>query len=397
MIFTSFAPNIQIDDFWLAVKLSMPWHWPALRTGKAQKQLAITIGNHFNQECFLFDSGRNALHQLLQAYNLPSGSEIIIQGFTCSVVPHAIIRTNLVPVYVDINDQYNINPTDLNAVITPQTKAIIVQHTFGIPADLNAISKIAKEHNLILIEDLAHSLGAKHNNQEVGTFGDSAILSFGSDKVISASRGGALITNNKTVINTLNNQKFATSPFKLVLQNLLQPIFFFLAKPIYSFANLGKIILYTGRKLKLLPTILTNREKKAQGEVPTYTLANVLARQLLHQWQKLPKFIEHRQKIAILYEQTFHQNFPTGTSYLRYPIQTPNPKDLFKKTKQTGIILGDWYTQAIGPKDADPIQCGYHTNTCPKAEKLSQHIINLPTHIGITAIQAEEIIRIVGN
>jgi len=89
------------------------------------------------------------------------------------------------------------DPTKIEALITDQTKAIMIQHTLGIPADIDAIRDICQRHHLLFIEDCAHALGASYKGQKCGTFGDMAIFSFGRDKIISSVNGGALLIKNE--------------------------------------------------------------------------------------------------------------------------------------------------------------------------------------------------------
>ncbi|KXK11813.1 MAG: L-glutamine:2-deoxy-scyllo-inosose aminotransferase [Microgenomates bacterium OLB23] len=132
------------------------------------------------------------------------GDEVLLQGFTCVAVPNAVVWNGLKPVFVDVDDHYNL-VDDLESYIGPNTKAIIVQHTFGIAANMKAIALAAKKHNLFIIEDCAHALGGMYASQPLGSFGDVSIVSFGRDKVVSSVFGGAALTKNKTVAAALSS------------------------------------------------------------------------------------------------------------------------------------------------------------------------------------------------
>ncbi|NTV79238.1 MAG: aminotransferase class V-fold PLP-dependent enzyme, partial [Clostridiales bacterium] len=106
-----------------------------------------------NKELYLFNRGREALYFALQTLGINEGDEIIIQAMTCIAVVAPIISLKAKPVYVDINqDDFNIDIADLEKKITPKTKAVVVQHTFGNIADVRRISEIAKRHNIYVIE-----------------------------------------------------------------------------------------------------------------------------------------------------------------------------------------------------------------------------------------------------
>ena len=190
------APNLEADDIWQAWRvLWQPWTW--------RKEEAITeVKEWFSgylgvRDVYLFNSGRAALLAILKAFNIGERDEVLIQAFTCVAVPNSIIWAGAKPIYVDIDRSFNLDPTDLEAKITKKSCAIIVQHTFGIPAQIEKIIEIAKMHKLIVIEDCAHSLGVTYKSKKLGNFGDAAFFSFGRDKVVSSVWGGAAIINSK--------------------------------------------------------------------------------------------------------------------------------------------------------------------------------------------------------
>ena len=152
------------------------------------------------------------------------------------------------PIYTDIDETFNINTKELEKHINKNTKAIVVQNTFGIPAQIDKILSIAKEHSLLVIEDCAHSLGATYKEKKVGTFGDVAFFSFGRDKVISSVYGGALIINNKILEDNLLEEykKVSHASFLWVLQQLAHPMITYIVLLTYDFG--GKHLLYLSQK-----------------------------------------------------------------------------------------------------------------------------------------------------
>ncbi|MCG2691908.1 aminotransferase class I/II-fold pyridoxal phosphate-dependent enzyme, partial [Microgenomates group bacterium] len=189
-ILIGLSPNTDKTDVWLALKLLLqPWRW---QKGKALAELETILKKYFNlPHCYLVNAGRSALYLGLKSLNLHSGDEVLYQGFTCAVVPQAIIKAGAKPVSVNCLN-FNLDVHDLLKKISSRSKALIIQHTFGNPDDLKAIIKICGQHQLVLIEDCAHALGAKYQGKPIGSFGDMTVLSFGRDKVISSVFGGAL-------------------------------------------------------------------------------------------------------------------------------------------------------------------------------------------------------------
>ena len=108
---------------------------------------------------YSFWKGRVALEAILRALGLQGGDEVIVPAYTCMVVPNAIRLVGAIPVYADIGaGNYNIDPLDVEKKVTPRTRVLIVQHTYGIPANLEALASFAQKHGLHLVEDCAHVL-----------------------------------------------------------------------------------------------------------------------------------------------------------------------------------------------------------------------------------------------
>lgn len=174
----SLSPNTEKDDIQLAFRLKFQfWLW---KKGKAIEELENQFKNYLGlKHAISFNSGRSSLMAILNSLNLEKGSEVLLQAFTCNAAPNPIIWNGLKPVYVDCDEEtFNIDIEDLKKKITPQSKAVMVQHTFGLAAEMDKILNVCRENNLILIEDCAHSLGAEYQGKKVGTFGKAAFFSF---------------------------------------------------------------------------------------------------------------------------------------------------------------------------------------------------------------------------
>jgi len=167
--------------------------------GKQVKEFESLVKKYFNTEYAVsVNSATAGLHVALGACGIGPGDEVIVSPYTMCASATAIIMQNAIPVFADIDkDTFCIDPEEIEKHVTGRTKAIIVIHLFGHPAEMDKIMKIAKKHNLKVIEDCAQAPGAIYNGKPVGTFGDMGIFSLNQHKTITSGEGGFAITNNK--------------------------------------------------------------------------------------------------------------------------------------------------------------------------------------------------------
>lgn len=144
-------------------------------------------------------SGSAALHLSLSAIDVGEGDEIICPDFSIISLPHAIRLCGAKPVFVDVDYNGNLNPSLVEERITPKTKAIIVVHAFGIPAEIEKILEIARRNNLYVIEDCSQAHGARFRGQLVGSFGHLSVFSLYINKLIMSGEGGIIATNEEQI------------------------------------------------------------------------------------------------------------------------------------------------------------------------------------------------------
>jgi len=162
-----------------------------------EKEMSRYIGAKYSA---MFNSGTSALHAALLAYGIKGGDEVIVPAFTFIATANAPLFVGARPVFADIEEKtYGLDPENVKEKITRKTKAIIPVHYGGCPCAVRELREIAEDNGLILIEDVAESLGARIGNKKVGAFGDSAVLSFCQNKIITTGEGGALVTDSKEV------------------------------------------------------------------------------------------------------------------------------------------------------------------------------------------------------
>jgi len=165
------------------------------KTKKFESDLAEYVGAKY---AVALNSCSAALHLAMLAIGIKKGDEVITTPFTFAATANSIMHCGGKPIFVDIDPKtFNIDPKKIEKKITEKTKAILPVDYGGQPVDLDAISRIAKEYGLYLVEDAAHTIGAKYKGRNVGTIADMTCFSFHPVKNMTTGDGGAITTNNK--------------------------------------------------------------------------------------------------------------------------------------------------------------------------------------------------------
>lgn len=385
-ISVGFLPTIQTDDIVLNFTLLLkPWLW---KKGANIQQLEAWFRDYFGvKDAISFNSGRAAELAVLIALGIGPGDEVLLQAFTCVAVPNSILWTGAKPVYVDIKkNHFTMDIDDLIKKISPRTKAIIIQHTFGYPDDVEEILAIARQKKIYLIEDCAHALGGYYKGKKLGTFGDAAFFSFGRDKVISSVFGGMAIAKNSKVSQKLreSQQNLPYPSFWWILKQLFYPGIIYLGLQVYNFFSLGKALIEVSKILGFLSLPVSAEEKKTLKPVHyPQKLANAQAKLALHQIRKLDTFIARRKTIGERFVAKL-VHYPlriiaSSNGLIRFPILTENPQKLLEFAKARNILLGRWYSHLIDPPGTNLIRTGYTRGDCVNAEDIAARVINLPT------------------
>jgi dTDP-4-amino-4,6-dideoxygalactose transaminase len=400
----SLSPNTEKDDSFLAFKLL--FNPLKMVEGKSIKKLEKIFRNYFGfKNAFSFNSGRSSLIAILKSMEIGGGDEVILQAFTCNAAVNPIIYLEAKPVFVDIDNNLNMSVLDLKRKITEKTKAIMIQHTFGSPAEVKEIQKICTEKKIYLIEDCAHALGATYEDNFCGSFGDASFFSFGRDKIISSVYGGMVTVNNESLISNVSNFYKETKypSFIWTLQQLLHPVLLnYIILPLYRF-KIGRILMALFINFNILSKAVTSKENK--GKLPEYfpkRMPNALAILAINQFKKLERFNNHRRMISKNYDSLFFnkkgfkpllkKEKNKEKVYLKYPILVSSPSNIVKKLKAKNIYISDgWTGSPVVPPLTSLEGLGYVYGACPEAERISKRIICLPTHINISKKDAKTI------
>ena len=154
-------------------------------------------------DALLCGSGSLALEFALASCGVGRGDEVVIPSFCCTAVVPPVLKLGAVPVFADVGDELNLTASTVDDALTSKTKAVIVPHLFGNPADIASIEEIARAKNICVIDDAAQALGATINGRPVGGFGDAGIISFGGGKICSGIGGGVAVSRNNEMFHDI--------------------------------------------------------------------------------------------------------------------------------------------------------------------------------------------------
>ncbi|WP_439112236.1 DegT/DnrJ/EryC1/StrS family aminotransferase [Hydrogenophaga sp.] len=196
--------NQCLDSTWISSKGEF--------IGKFEQAFADYIGA---EHATTVSNGTVAIHLALEALGIGLGDEVIVPTLTYIASVNTIIQTGAKPVFVDsLESTWQVDPKDVEAKITPRTKAVMAVHLYGLPCDMDALTSICQKHKLLLVEDCAEAFGTLYKGQHVGTFGDIATFSFFGNKTITTGEGGMVVAKNKSVMDRaylLKNQGVSPS------------------------------------------------------------------------------------------------------------------------------------------------------------------------------------------
>ena len=328
----------------------------------------------YNGETILTKNGRSALTLALKAYIKP-GDGVIVNGFTCYAVCEAIKAAKLVPIWADIDkDGLNFNVSTLDAAMQKHTNTdqtlsanpnakisgVIIQNSLGNPIDIAAIEKYAKQHGLVVVEDLAHCAGMRYSDgREAGTVGTAAVLSFGKDKSIDTISGGAVVLRS-----ALKNEVKApdkTPRLSDTLRARFYPLFGVIARGL-THVHLGGIWMRMLVKIHWV-------EKSADNKLDTTRrIAKFEAKMALRQLKALK-----------------NAKWP-----LRQYCLVDNRDEALKELRKNGYYFdGLWYEKPVSPKRYYK-KVRFPEEECPTATEVAKKIINLPMYYDKQSLVAAE-------
>jgi dTDP-4-amino-4,6-dideoxygalactose transaminase len=213
----------------------------------------------------LHGGGSSGLWLSLMGLGIGPGDEVIVPGFTYVASISAIVYARALPVLAEVDDSFNLDPADVEARITPRTRAIIVVHMLGAPARLDELKDIADRHGIVLIEDCAQAFGATYQGQGVGGIGAAGVFSFNEYKTITCGDGGMIVTDDEDLYSRLfaiHDQGHA--PFRLSSKYAERP---FLGMNFRMTELSGAVLLAQVRKLDVIRSHLRANKRIVKSAI----------------------------------------------------------------------------------------------------------------------------------
>lgn len=356
------------------------------------------------RHAFSFWAGRVGLYGLLRLLGIDSGDEVLLQVPTHIVVPNAIRFAGARPVYVDCRlDSYNMDLEEAERRITPRTRALVLQHTFGIPADLDAALALARRHNLELIEDCVHALGATYDGRQVGSYGRASFFSTEETKTISSTMGGMVVTDDPDLAAKIRafQSSCAWPSVSLTARYVMKLALYHLLTQPYLHSYPRAMYEMVGRR-NPLPQATTGEELRGvRPAIFEQRFSNAQAALALRQLRRLEGNLAHRRDIADLYGAMLSRHGfavpqpppKAEPAFVRYPVWVEDRAVAVRATARH-VVLGTWFTSVL-EEALSPSHGGYEMGSCPRAEAAAQHLVNLPTHLRVGVRDAESMVSAV--
>ncbi|MBI5302374.1 MAG: DegT/DnrJ/EryC1/StrS family aminotransferase [Chloroflexi bacterium] len=330
------------------------------RVAEFERAFAEFIGV---QHAIATSNGTTALHAALLAHGIGAGDEVITVPFTFIASVNSILYTGARPVFVDVDDTFNLDVAQIERAITPRTKAIMPIHLYGQPADLARIGDIARAHGLVVVEDACQAHGARFDGKRVGSFG-TGCFSFYATKNMTTGEGGMITTNDDRVVDAA----------RLVIAHGMR-VRYYHEQIGYNFRMTDIAAAIGVEQLKKLPDLNARRNETA--EFYTENLARV--RGIL-----APTVAPHRTHV-------WHQYT------IRVTPAFPLTRDqLVDKLREAGIGTGIYYPVPVHQQQAlrGVIADGL---AFPRSEQFAREVVSLPVHPNVSDDERAQIVRAFEN
>lgn len=347
-----------------------------------------------------FATGRVGLFALLGALRVGERDEVLVPAPTHIVVANAVRYRGATPVFVDCRPaDWNLDLDSAAQRVSPRTRVLLVQHTFGIPVDMDRVAQFAADHRLAVIEDCVHALGASWDGRPVGGFGRAAFFSTEETKVISTTMGGVVTTDDPELHDRVREfRRRCREPPRALTDRYLAKLvaYHLLTQPeLHRFARAAYEALGNWQPL---PTPTAEAELLG-GPRPDYEQRLDPAQAVLglRQLARLPANLAHRRRVTAHYREQlapwgfrFAEADPRAApAWVRFPVWVED-RAAAVAALDPHTVPGTWFSSVLEEAVA-PSSGGYAEGSCPAAEDAARHLVNLPTHPRVRLDDAERI------
>lgn len=366
--------TISSDDIKAVVRvLKSDWLTQGKNVSDFEESLSKYVGSKY---VVVFSSGTIALQAAYFALGIKKNDQVITSPLTFAATTNALIWQGGVPVFADVLEDGNLDPVDVERKITEKTRAIVIVHYAGMPADISKFKKIAKKHNLLIIEDGAHALGAEFNGVKIGSISDMTMFSFHPVKSITTGEGGAISTNNK---------KYYEQLLLFRSHGITKDSKKFINKPdgewYHEMQILGQNCRLTDFQSALGKSQLNNLDKFINIREKIALRYNTLLKDIPN--LKLPKIILNRKSSWHLYTIRIINNGKINRSFV------------FNELRKAGIGVQVHYIPVYWhPYYAS---LGYIKGLCPKAEEFYSQETSLPVYPSLKVKQQDYVVKTLKN
>jgi len=341
---------------------------------------------------FAFWKGRVALYAILRALGVASGDEVILPGYTCVMDANPVKYLDAVPVYADIEPvTYNAPPAEIEAKITPRTKVIVAQHTYGYPCEMDGLLALAGRRGIPVVEDCCLALGSTYRGRLCGTFGVAAYWSFQWNKPFTTGIGGMATTSDAHLaerIERLCGEELrrpsvpaaaVLSAQRLVYRLLVYPRTTALATSLFRWLT---------RRGAVIGSSSTREFQPAMPEGFFRGMSGGQGRAGRRRMRRLRQDLQHRRRMRRLYDALLREaGWPVpgvpahmDPVLVRYPVRVADKARAVREAAGSFVELGTWFECPLHPIETPMHLYDYREGMCPVAERACREVVNLPTH-----------------
>lgn len=360
-----------------------------------ERQFAQLVGSG---QAVSYAAARMGFYELMRLQGISKGDEVILLGATCAVMVNAVLRTGATPIYSDIDpDTFGSSSEAVEVCISPRTRMIVAQHSFGIPCDIEHIVDLAKAKRIFLLEDCALALGSKVNNVTVGNFGDAALFSTDHSKPLNTITGGLIYTQNAELAQRLRLSQALCPDLSVARQEALWRRLLLEARYCLPerYGRMGLIDLVLSIRNKLIHTkgdLLVDDFGAPQATTYPYParLPAFLAAIGLIEVKRWKKVAEMRKQTLMRLLNAVAQSKSAGylpAAYknkaleivpLRFAWSAPDGADVRHKFQSFIHVSWTWFMAPIIATKEPLKNLGYQQGACPVSERIGINMVNIP-------------------